>query len=70
MFSVPKIGFRGNSEKKTLGKHHDPVIFPNKRKKHITIIFLLVAGGGLFPTISCWVQAPVEKETQKPSFWE
>ena len=26
--------------------------------------------GGLFPTISCCVQPPVEKETQKPSFWE
>ena len=24
--------------------------------------------GVLFPTISCWVQAPVEKETQKPLF--
>ena len=26
--------------------------------------------GGVFPTISCCVQPPVEKETQKPSFWE
>ena len=43
----------------------------NEKTIMITITaFLLVAGGVLFPTISCWVQAPVEKETQKPSFWE
>ena len=33
-------------------------------------IFSSGGEGGLFPTIPCWVQAPVEKETQKPSFWE
>ena len=44
--------------------------FPQQTKKTNNNNFSSGGQGGLFPTIPCWVQAPVEKETQKPSFWE
>ncbi len=67
---VPKIASEATA-KKTIGKQHVPCIFPNKRKKpNNNNNFSSGGRGALFPTIPCWVQPPVEKETQKPSFWE